>query len=114
MDYAYGAAGLVLILIGWIYETAKTIKRGKSTVPLEFAVLYATGSFLLLVYSWLLNDFVFIALNFFATLVPLINIYFIFKKKRAQMDLDMFMVIIGTLLILSFILAVWLYAINKL
>lgn len=76
MDVYFGEIGLVLILAGWLIELWGAVKRGKPQVPLEFALLYACGSFLLVLYSMGLNDMVFLALNGFATIIALANVAF--------------------------------------
>jgi len=81
MSNIFGLAGLVLILIGWIYETAVALKTRKVPLPLGFAVLYGAGSLLLTIHSWILNDLVFIILNLVATLIAIINILLIFRSK---------------------------------
>ncbi len=80
----YGLLGLILILIGWIYETVSAIKSGKTSLPLAFAVLYGAGSLLLTIHSWLLSDFVFIILNAAATIIAVINIFLIIKSKKQK------------------------------
>ena len=82
MTDIYGLLGLVVILIGWTYETVSAIKSGKTSLPLAFAVLYGAGSLLLTIHSWLLNDFVFIILNATATVIAIINIFLILRVKR--------------------------------
>ncbi len=73
-DY-FGIIGLLLILAGWLYELAQSLKRKKSGVPLSFALLYGAGSILLTYHSFLLNDFVFIVLNAAAAIVAAINVF---------------------------------------
>lgn len=80
----FGLAGLVLIFIGWIPQTWDAVRRSKTNVRLEFAVLYAVGSASLALYSFYLNDLVFIALNLAATVMALINVYFNLARKRAK------------------------------
>ncbi len=82
MSDIYGLVGLVLILIGWVYELAKALKAGKPHIPLGFSLLYGAGSLLLFVHSWLLNDLVFMILNAGATIIPVINIFLIFRSKK--------------------------------
>lgn len=79
-DY-FGIIGLLLILAGWLYELSQAIKRKKSGVPLSFALLYGAGSLLLAYHSFLLGDWVFIALNSAATLIAALNVYLALAKK---------------------------------
>lgn len=79
-----GILGLSLILIGWIYETYNLIKTRKSNLPLAFGVLYTLGSLCLSIYSYLLNDLIFLVLNVAATFIALINVLFGLSAKRKK------------------------------
>ncbi|HLC69323.1 MAG TPA: hypothetical protein VJH24_05780 [Candidatus Bilamarchaeaceae archaeon] len=78
----YGLLGLVIILAGWVYETIAIVRAGKTPLPLPFAFLYGTGSFLLAIHSWFLDDLVFLVLNIAATLIALVNIAINLKSKK--------------------------------
>lgn len=78
----YGLFGLVLILIGWIYETVLVLQENKKPLPLGFAALYGIGSLFLAIHSWLLNDFVFILLNIIATLIAIAHIFLGLTVRR--------------------------------
>lgn len=86
----FGLIGLVLILLGWATETVEVLKKKKVSIPLSFAALYGVGSLLLTIHSISIQDAVFTILNAFATLIALVNLYFIFfparekKKKRRK------------------------------
>ncbi len=82
MSDIYGLIGILLILGGWAYETLIALKAGKTSIPLAFSILYGAGSLLLFVHSLLLNDLVFMVLNVFATLIPLVNIVLAVKNKE--------------------------------
>ena len=75
-----GILGLLLILIGWIYETYQLVKTKKSNLPIIFAVLYSIGSLCLAIYSYLLGDLVFLVLNIAATLIAILNAIISIKK----------------------------------
>ncbi|VVB99688.1 Uncharacterised protein [uncultured archaeon] len=82
-DYI-GILGLLFILAGWVIELFDVVKKKQAQVPLEFAVLYAAGSFLLMLHSMQLSDTVFIILNAFATLIAVVNIAFnLWQKTKA-------------------------------
>lgn len=78
----FGIAGLALILIGWLWELVRLVRKRKATVPLTFALLYCAGSILLAWHSILIDDVVFVALNSFAALVALVNIALNLAGKR--------------------------------
>jgi lipid-A-disaccharide synthase-like uncharacterized protein len=80
-DY-FGVAGLVLILAGWCYELYQLMTKKKEEVPLGFAILYCSGSFLLVLHSLDIKDFVFLALNAAAAVVALANIAFSLIKRK--------------------------------
>jgi len=82
MEEYYRFIGLFLILIGWIYTTYRAIVGLKKPMHLPFSILYGLGSFLLFLHSLVLNDLVFMVLNFFATLMPIINIFLLFSRKN--------------------------------
>ncbi|MBI5159540.1 hypothetical protein HY992_05460 [Candidatus Micrarchaeota archaeon] len=59
------------------------------SIPLSFAALYGIGSLLLTVHSISIQDTVFMLLNAFATLIAIVNVYFILfpakeKTKRKK------------------------------
>jgi lipid-A-disaccharide synthase-like uncharacterized protein len=75
-----GIVGLGLLAVGWLYEAIKTIRAGKSNINSKFAVLYVVGSFLLVIYSLLLGDIIFLILNSLVTIFSLINLFYSFKN----------------------------------
>ena len=83
MSY-FGFIGITLILLGWIYETYLTIKTKKVSLPLNFVLIYGAGTVLLTIHSWILNDLIFLILNIAATIIAIINIYFIFKARKKK------------------------------
>lgn len=82
MSDLYGFAGLILILLGWLYELVLALKAGRSNMPLAFSLLYGFGSLLLFLHSWILDDVVFMTLNFGATIIPIVNILLILKSRK--------------------------------
>ncbi len=63
-----GAVGLILIIMGWIVSI-------RSIPPISLSGLYALGSFFLLLYSYFINDWLFLALNFGAVLISGIQFF---------------------------------------
>gem|GEM_PF-598597 len=77
IDYAWlGFAGLVLLVLGWIPQTWQTLKAKNSSLNIQFALLYFAGSLVLAIYSFLINDIVFVILNSAATIMAFVNLYF--------------------------------------
>ena len=81
MEEIFGMLGLVLIIIAWLPEVAKTIRTRKAGMKNEFIALYFCGSALLAIYAWQLGSLPFIVLNCLAAIVPLINFYFALREK---------------------------------
>ncbi len=75
-----GIIGLVLILVGWISETVKVAKMKQSNLDFKFVILYFLGSLALFYHALVLDDGVFMALNGVASILGLLNVYFVFRK----------------------------------
>ncbi len=71
-----GFTGLIFILIAWLPETIKNIRNSAVNSRWGFLILYTIGSFLLTIYSLLLNNLVFSILNGLAVILAAINIFF--------------------------------------
>jgi len=70
-----GIIGLVLILVAWLPDTIKSIRKSKVSTRIEFLILYAMGSFFLTLHAYNIKDIVFITLNALATTMALINLF---------------------------------------
>jgi len=77
-----GLIGLILLAIGWIYETFIIIKEKKSKINTKFAVMYVTGSLFLVIYSVQIKDVLFMVLNGLITISSLISLIYSVKKKK--------------------------------
>ncbi len=78
-----GLLGLICIVAAWVPQTIKTIKDGTSSIQLSFLILYIVGSLSLTVYSVVVFDPIYLALNSLATLQSTINLYYkLFPKQR--------------------------------
>ncbi|MFA6213822.1 MAG: hypothetical protein WC717_00915 [Candidatus Micrarchaeia archaeon] len=75
--------GLLFILAGWAWEFRQALRSRQARVPLQFALLYGAGSFLLTLHSIDIGDAVFIVLNAAATLVALANASFAITGGKA-------------------------------
>lgn len=77
-----GWIGFGLLVSAWVPQTWETIKQGYTQVNLGFVLLYVTSSLLLTIYSVLIDDTVFIALNGLLTIGSGINLYYkLFPRK---------------------------------
>lgn len=81
MVNAIGLIGLILIIIGWTFEAGKIIRTKKSRVDWKFGILYTLGSIALVVYSLQINDYVFLILNAFVTIMSGISLFFSIEKR---------------------------------
>lgn len=75
-----GVTGLILLSIGWFFETIKLMKEKKSKLDLKFAVLYTVGSLCLVLYSVQIMDGIFIVLNSLVAILSLISLIYSIKK----------------------------------
>ena len=71
-----GWAGFGILVAAWIPQTWDTIKAGSTSMNLAFIIMYFTSSLMLTIYSVLIDDPVFTALNGLLTLGSGINMYF--------------------------------------
>lgn len=77
-----GWIGFCILVSAWIPQTWETIKAGRTSINIAFIIMYFTSSLLLTIYSILVEDPVFISLNFLLALGSGINLYFkLFPRK---------------------------------
>jgi MtN3 and saliva related transmembrane protein len=77
MDLSFlGLAGLVLLILAWVPQTADTVRRKHSGLVWQFDALYAAGSIVLAYYSLTIGDLVFTLLNSLAAYMALIGLYY--------------------------------------
>ena len=70
-----GLLGMILLVSSWIPQTIETIRKKKCPLNFRFVLIYATASTLLTVYSYLIGDWVFLALNGLAAFQSAVNLY---------------------------------------
>lgn len=75
-----GIIGLLLLAIGWFPETLSVIREKRSKINTKFGILYVTGSFLLVIYSVYISDYIFLALNTIVMVMSGISLYYSLKK----------------------------------
>lgn len=79
-----GWIGFAILVGAWVPQTWETIKAGYTPTNLAFIVMYVTASLLLTIYSILIVDYVFIALNGMLTIGSGINLYYkLFPRNKA-------------------------------
>lgn len=79
-----GWIGFGILVAAWIPQTWETIKEGSTSMNIAFIIMYFTSSLMLTVYSVLIGDTIFTALNALLTIGSGINMYFkLFPRKKA-------------------------------
>lgn len=58
-----GLIGAMFIIAAWLYETLEEMKKHKSLIDLKFSLISAIGTGFLILYSYLIGNFVFFWLN---------------------------------------------------
>ena len=77
-----GWAGFGILVLAWVPQTWETIKAGYTNTNLAFILLYFTASLILTIYSVIIDDHVFTALNGMLTVGSGINLYFKFFPRK--------------------------------
>jgi lipid-A-disaccharide synthase-like uncharacterized protein len=77
-----GIIGLSLLALGWFTEAAKMIKEKRSSIDIKFGILYVIGSLLLVIYSYQINDNVFLILNGLVVLSSGLSLFYAVKYKK--------------------------------
>ncbi len=76
-----GLIGMLLLVSSWVPQTWETIRTRKCPLNMQFILIYVTASTLLTIYSYLIGDWIFFALNFLAALQSAINLVVKLKEK---------------------------------
>lgn len=71
-----GWVGFGILVAAWIPQTWDTIKEGSTHINIAFIIMYFSSSLMLTIYSVLIGDEVFTALNGLLTLGSGINMYY--------------------------------------
>lgn len=78
-----GWIGFGILVSAWIPQTWDTIKAGRTPVNIAFIIMYFSSSLILAIYSVLVDDMVFTALNVLLTIGSGINMYYkLFPRKE--------------------------------
>lgn len=78
-----GWAGFGILVSAWVPQTWETIKAGSTPVNIAFIIMYFSSSLMLAIYSVLVGDMVFTALNVLLTIGSGINMYYkLFPRKE--------------------------------
>ncbi|MDZ7716883.1 MAG: PQ-loop domain-containing transporter [Balneolaceae bacterium] len=81
-----GWIGFGILVLAWVPQTWETVKAGYTDTNLAFILLYFTASLILTVYSVIIDDHVFTALNGMLTLGSGINLYFKLLPNKKSFD----------------------------
>ena len=71
-----GIAGAIILIVAWIPELQEIIKAKRSKLDKRFSELLLAATLVLLVYSILKNDTVFIIINIFLFFEISISVYY--------------------------------------
>lgn len=71
-----GWAGFGILVAAWFPQTWETIKAGNTQMNIAFIIMYFSSSLMLTIYSVLISDPVFTALNALLTLGSGINLFY--------------------------------------
>lgn len=78
-----GWLGFGILVSAWIPQTWETIKAGSTPINIAFIIMYFSSSLILAIYSILIDDAVFTALNVLLTIGSGINLYYkLFPRKK--------------------------------
>ncbi|MDR9418640.1 PQ-loop domain-containing transporter [Gracilimonas sp.] len=79
-----GWAGFGILVAAWIPQTWETIKAGNTQMNIAFIIMYFSSSLMLTIYSVLIDDTVFTALNALLTLGSGINLFYkLFPRTKS-------------------------------
>jgi len=74
IDVWMGIIGSLLIAAAWSYEVWESIERHKSLIDLRFAGIYLVGTLMLLAYSLVIRNFIFVSINAALTVLVIFEI----------------------------------------
>ncbi|AHL22000.1 hypothetical protein [Thermococcus nautili] len=78
-----GLLGMLLLVSAWVPQTLETIRTRKCPLNMQFIIIYVTASTLLTIYSYIIGDWIFFALNFLAALQSAINLVVKLREKKS-------------------------------
>lgn len=79
-----GILGMILIVVAWIPQTIENIKKKRSDINIKFVIAYLIGSLILIAYSSMINDMIFLLLNSLASIQAVINLVVELKEKKRK------------------------------
>jgi MtN3 and saliva related transmembrane protein len=83
-----GWIGFAILISAWVPQTWQTIKEGSTHLHIAFIIMYFTSSVLLTVYSILIEDYVFIALNALLSFGSGINLFYKLFPRMSEESAD--------------------------
>lgn len=81
MQEIIGIAGLILLALSWIPQVVHTVKT-RQGISLRFGFAQLTGSLFLVLYSYMVNNLLFIIVNAMVVLLVSINLRYSFRVRK--------------------------------
>lgn len=79
-----GITGLLFIALSWIPQIIQTIKTKKSGISLKFGLSQFIGGLFIIIYSYLINQILFLILNITVLILVTINLIYAFKERKNE------------------------------
>lgn len=79
-----GVLGGIVLILSWTYETFEAVRRHKSLIDLKFAAMNIFGVLLLIMYSWQIENEIFLYLNITLLFIELVEIGYSVAVKKVH------------------------------
>ena len=79
-----GIIGAAVLVIAWLFEAVEGVRRHKRLIDLRFAFIYLVGVSVLVLYSWLIQDAIFIWLNAILLVAVILEIWYSMHIKKVH------------------------------
>ena len=89
MKLLFGILAVVFFLIAWIILTATTLERGRNKGDVFVNLFFLLGVIAFTVYSVQIDELLFIILNGIASILAVINFYYVpnkFRKMKREIE----------------------------
>ena len=83
-----GWIGFMLVLLCWIPQTIKCLRKEEIRLSKTFLALTALGSITLFLHALCMNDLPFVVLNVYAALNAGVNLYFLSARPAAVLETE--------------------------
>lgn len=86
MSIIIGIIGSLCVLIAWAFDALESAREHKSLVDLRFSFLYLAGVVTLTIYSFIINNIIFMSLELAITVLVVAEIiYSLIKFKKMKL-----------------------------